>query len=363
MVKNDERARELLTHSASGGYAPAALFLGSGIANGFGGQDEDRTAAMEWAKRAHEMGLRELAEDGNAHAQRWLAASYEFGAFMEKNEGLVEHWLTKAAEQGYYAAQDELAKWFRGRQNKAKAARWYMKAALQGVGTAQYSLATLHHDGTAEPFLPKDQDLAQFWLQKCAAQGNTQLQTKANRMLQNVQKMKQEKQKKQNRLQKQAENRARRLAQQTPPHQPPRPPRALQQPRQIQTVVKVPSIPEGQWTHRDHIRRRKMPPPVDIMQGVYKLEPVSEFLESINPLFKKYSALFVDAQLGSVELLIQLDMDHSRLVEYLETLGISKPSHSGMIAQALLRRKGVPPLLVGPPSSSPILDDMGGRRK
>ena len=71
---------------------------------------------MEWFIGSHqkkdataaERCFREKAEAGDAAAQWWLGASYQYGVGAEKNHRQALHWYRLAARQGSQPAQDML---------------------------------------------------------------------------------------------------------------------------------------------------------------------------------------------------------------------------------------------------------------
>lgn len=121
---------DLLTQSATLGYAPAQVDLGKVYYFGLAGQRDDNEALI-WFKKA--------AEQGDAKGQYHLGQMY-----TEGKGGLKE--------------------------SEKEAAQWYEKSATQGYAPAQYYLAILYLAGIDG--IEKDQSKALDLLQKAASQGN-----------------------------------------------------------------------------------------------------------------------------------------------------------------------------------------------
>ncbi|MFZ6743764.1 tetratricopeptide repeat protein [Undibacterium sp. JH2W] len=151
-------------------------------------------AGTEAAKTALEMEI-EMAEAGNAPEQHLLGWRYYVGDGVPRNVLQAAFWYRKAAEQGYAAAQVELAElYLYGLEGMdvdvPEAMHWYRQAAEQGRADAQLQLghAYLYRQ---EPM--KDKQAAYFWLLLSAAQGNRH----AQRSLPSLKKMLTAKQRKQ----------------------------------------------------------------------------------------------------------------------------------------------------------------------
>ena len=94
----------------------------------------------------------ELAQNGDAEAQCWLARQYEAGLCgLCKDDPLAVVWFKKAAEAGRAEAQFALGiRCFFGigvPQDLAQAVYWLHKAALRNHAEAQYRLAGCLEDG------------------------------------------------------------------------------------------------------------------------------------------------------------------------------------------------------------------------
>jgi TPR repeat protein len=159
--------------AAEARYAPAAYALGRCYCNGLGvGKDEDE--GSKWCGKAvNEMGLKELAEQGDAAAQYRFGIAYEKGMGVAKDEAEAVRWWRKAAEQGHAEAQGSLGYAYMNGEGVAKdeaeAVRWRRKAAEQGHAGAQYSLGFAYEKGVG---VAKDEAEAARWWRKAAEQGN-----------------------------------------------------------------------------------------------------------------------------------------------------------------------------------------------
>ena len=82
------------------------------------------------------------------------------------------YWYTKAAEQGYTVAQEELGTcYYEGKgvaQDYEKAVYWYTKAAEQDYSVAQFRLAECYALGLG---VPQDDREAHEWWKKAKANG------------------------------------------------------------------------------------------------------------------------------------------------------------------------------------------------
>ena len=114
--------------------------------------------------------LREMAKDGDAHAQ------YILGYLHGHAKGKVKHyteaakWYEMAASQGHYFAQNNLAGMYKGgnpgvggKKNLKKAMRLFFEAAQQGNIASQYNLGDLFKTGIPEiPMSPNNKE-AYYW--------------------------------------------------------------------------------------------------------------------------------------------------------------------------------------------------------
>ena len=87
------------------------------------------------------------ANQGNDHAQFYLAKRLQKGQDITKNTQQAVQWYTRAAEQGVAPAQLNLAiMYLRGegvQPNLQQARHWLEKAAMRGDNRASYTLALL----------------------------------------------------------------------------------------------------------------------------------------------------------------------------------------------------------------------------
>jgi tetratricopeptide (TPR) repeat protein len=88
--------------------------------------------------------LQTIVATGNARAQCYLGACYEYGVGVPEDDKQAAEWYRKAAEQGYVLAQYRLGEsYHRGRgvpKDLKQAAEWYRKAAEQGDEEAKKDL-------------------------------------------------------------------------------------------------------------------------------------------------------------------------------------------------------------------------------
>jgi TPR repeat protein len=88
-------------------------------------------------------------------------------------------WFTKAAEQGYVNAQNNLGVMYDDgdavAENDVEAVKWFTKAAEQGFARAQNNLGAMYENGRG---VPKDTIQAAKWYILAIAQGNEEAVTK-----------------------------------------------------------------------------------------------------------------------------------------------------------------------------------------
>ncbi len=105
--------------------------------------EKDDQKAFYWFKRA--------AENGNAHSQTKLAEKYYLGAGVTMDRKKSFYWCQKAAEQEYGHAQYSLAlKYYQGdgvKQDVRAAFDWFKKAAKQGISAAQTKMGLMYYTG------------------------------------------------------------------------------------------------------------------------------------------------------------------------------------------------------------------------
>jgi TPR repeat protein len=127
-----------------------------------GSSPHDYAQAIFWYSKA--------AEQGYAAAQYDLGDLYLFGKGVPADYPQGITWFRKAAEQGHPAAQTALASFYlNGKyvsQDYAQAVYWYRTAAERGNPDGQAVLATLYRDGQG---VPQNYSEAYFWMSLAAA--------------------------------------------------------------------------------------------------------------------------------------------------------------------------------------------------
>ncbi len=114
-------------------------------------------------------GLKELAEDGDRHAQYFLGKLYCDGGLLIPDDEQAEHWFWRSAENGFDCAEYALGKLLESENRMEEAAVQYGYAALQKNEYAEYRLAKLYLTGSG---VPKDVDRAVELLDASAKRGN-----------------------------------------------------------------------------------------------------------------------------------------------------------------------------------------------
>ena len=149
----------------------------------FGGLKKNKQAAKWFCKAAK--GLPQMAEQGDARAQRLLGLMYFQGFCVAEDKALSAEWLRKSlesfherAKQGDIEAQHELATIYADnvyiKGAKQTAVEWYRKAAEQGDVKAQYQLGRYYYYGYAGVVKSRPQALE--WFQKAAEQEDAEAQ-------------------------------------------------------------------------------------------------------------------------------------------------------------------------------------------
>ena len=134
---------------------------------------------MEWFIGSHqkkdataaERCFREKAEAGDAAAQWWLGASYQYGVGAEKNHRQALHWYRLAARQGSQPAQDmlqALSGQARERQLEQQLEQQLLEHAEQGDAQAQYEVGRRFWNGDG---VDQDHKQAADWFDRAARQG------------------------------------------------------------------------------------------------------------------------------------------------------------------------------------------------
>ena len=130
---------------------------------------------MEWFIGSHqkkdataaERCFREKAEAGDAAAQWWLGASYQYGVGAEKNHRQALHWYRFAARQGSQPAQDMLQA-LSGQARERQLEQQLLEHAEQGDAQAQYEVGRRFWNGDG---VDQDHKQAADWFDRAARQG------------------------------------------------------------------------------------------------------------------------------------------------------------------------------------------------
>ena len=130
---------------------------------------------MEWFIGSHqkkdataaERCFREKAEAGDAAAQWWLGASYQYGVGAEKNHRQALHWYRLAARQGSQPAQDMLQA-LSGQARERQLEQQLLEHAEQGDAQAQYEVGRRFWNGDG---VDQDHKQAADWFDRAARQG------------------------------------------------------------------------------------------------------------------------------------------------------------------------------------------------
>src|ERR1700733_9180584 len=139
------QAASFARKSASQGFAPAETCLGSFYARGLG-VPRDFAQALEWYRKA--------AAQGDSLAEYCLGSACTHGDGMPKDMPQALKWWQLSAEQGEVYAENALGQfYFQGNGygdtniNYAAAAKWLSKAAEQDYPGAMNNLAYLYQNG------------------------------------------------------------------------------------------------------------------------------------------------------------------------------------------------------------------------
>ena len=120
--------------------------------------------------------------------QNRFGACYKTGRGVNNDYGEAVKWYRKAAENGYEAAQRELAEfdftffWPVNRQDFEEAVKWRRKAAEQDQNDAQVSLGKCLYRGIG---VKQDFEEAAVWLRKAAESHRPEAQTLLGNMYRN----------------------------------------------------------------------------------------------------------------------------------------------------------------------------------
>ena len=115
---------------------------------------------------------RQAAERGNARGQGNLGAMYANGTGVERDDDAALVWFRRAADQGDARGQNGLGVMYRaGRgvaQDYAEAVRWFRRSAAQGYPRGQSNLGVMYGTGRG---VERDDAEAVRWYRRAAEQG------------------------------------------------------------------------------------------------------------------------------------------------------------------------------------------------
>jgi TPR repeat protein len=140
--------------------------FGADLQKGFDAHERGdyATALKEWTP---------LAEQGYAAAQYNLAQMYRTGQGVPQDYKTAVKWYTPAAEQGIALAQANLAQMYRKGQGVPQddktSVKWYTLAAEQGHALAQYNLGVMYGNGKG---VIQDNVYAHMWWDIAASSGD-----------------------------------------------------------------------------------------------------------------------------------------------------------------------------------------------
>ncbi len=121
--------------------------------------------------------LEVAANQGHVGAQKQLAKMYQYGIGIQINKSVAQTWWKAAAAAGDLQAQFEVGRsllQITDEEEQLKALELLKKAAIKNHPEAQLLLAKLYMENT--DWVKHDMDLAIYWLQTAAFQGNGEAQ-------------------------------------------------------------------------------------------------------------------------------------------------------------------------------------------
>lgn len=156
------KAKELLRPLAENGSVDAMVAIGKverGKYVGWTSHTEcDYGAAMEWFKKA--------AELGSTEAMCEIASMYNLNEGVARNPDTILYWYTLAADAGDADAAGDVAGLYKSSYHDyEKAFEWYTKAYEMGSSNVAYSIAYLYYEGEG---VEQDYAKALEWFQKAA---------------------------------------------------------------------------------------------------------------------------------------------------------------------------------------------------
>src|SRR6185503_806122 len=120
----------------------------------------------------------EAAQAGIVSAQNSVAALYELGQGVTKNDVEAVAWLRKAADQGDAYAMYQLGLHLRRGNgvawSEAEAMQWFKKAADKGLAEAEWAVGYGYKEGLGQSAGQGRQDFHQAaeWLTRAVQHGN-----------------------------------------------------------------------------------------------------------------------------------------------------------------------------------------------
>jgi uncharacterized protein len=143
----------------------AQWLVGMSYENGLNGQAVNIVEAVKWYRLS--------AEQGYAAAQFELALMYSNGEGVLQDYKEAAKWYRLSAEQGIAEAQFNLALMYdNGRgvlQDYKEAAKWYRLSAEQGTANAQANLGVMYSKGQG---VPQDLVYSHMWANIAASNGS-----------------------------------------------------------------------------------------------------------------------------------------------------------------------------------------------
>jgi TPR repeat protein len=132
-----DRAIKWLEQLAASGHARASLELAILYRRGFGARKDEKKAIV-WISA-----LIQLAQDGNAEAQRIVSDQYRWGDQLPLDVEKANYWLLQAANNGDADAQYHLSLYFEEgsygiEKDLQKAKYWFSKTLAQEFPEALY---------------------------------------------------------------------------------------------------------------------------------------------------------------------------------------------------------------------------------
>ncbi len=153
--------------------------------------EKNKSRANAFYRKAVDLDIEGMAEDGDQYAQAHLGLMYQYGYGVDKNYSTAVEWYRKAAEQGHAGAQYYLGNmYFFGQgvdYNRSTAVVWYRKAAKQGHAFAQYNLGEMYQYGLS---VNKNHSTAVEWYRKASEQGHAIAQRNLYRLTKSLRKKK-----------------------------------------------------------------------------------------------------------------------------------------------------------------------------